>query len=369
MAKNSKQRRVFPRSIIESGRKPTSWKPRKGLVRLSAARQRLFGRLMKLPGNTQLRELNLLPNGNRFLVKMEHQNRPTGSHYDRVYPHLLWSLERTGITPDRFVLCETSSGNATPAFGYFARKLGYQTVAFLPAELSETRKNLSRQQCDQVVVADPKKHGWGVFGASNAMREAIERNKVERQSGPDKKILWSVNHSQVTESIHAIRGLAKEIIRQLHGRQPDYFVGIVGNGTILYGVGKELKQRFPKIKIIGVEPVERPVLHPVKHPGKYEEIHGRKPPTIETMQGQEFFAPGTGALGVEFPHLFDASKICNQIVLVSRHEMEEALEGLKRKRFQVGHTSAMSYAVAQKLAGKMKEKTIVAIFYDHLSRY
>ena len=187
MGKKPKQGRVLPRSIIESGRKPTAWKPRRGLVKLSPSRQKLFDRLMKLPGNTSLRELNLLPNWNRLLVKMEHQNKPTGSHYDRVYPHLLWALERTRITPNRFALCETSSGNATPAFGYFSRRLGYRTIAFLPAELSETRKNLTRQQCDQVVVADSKKHGWGVFGAANAMREALEKNKAERQTDPNKK--------------------------------------------------------------------------------------------------------------------------------------------------------------------------------------
>lgn len=155
-------------------------------LQLPKAREMLFKRLMKIPGHTSLESM-VLPNGNKLFVKMEFENKPTGSHYDRVYPVLLYALEKVGITPEKFVLVETSSGNATPAFGYFAGKLGYETIAFLPAEISEKRKNLTRAQCGKTVIADPEKNGWGVFGAANAMREALAKNKEERRKNPEKK--------------------------------------------------------------------------------------------------------------------------------------------------------------------------------------
>jgi cysteine synthase A len=356
------------KSILCSGGKPLKWKPKKGLAKLSKEREKLFKELMKIPGHTSLESL-VLPNGNRIFVKMEFENKPTGSHYDRVYPILLCALERTGINPEKFVLVETSSGNATPAFGYFAGKLGYETIAFLPAEISEKRKNLTRRQCGKTVIADPEKQGWGVFGAANAMHQALAENKEERRKNPGKKAFYCVNHSQVTESLQAIKTAAKEIVKQLKGKKPDYFLGIAGNGVILYGVGLELKKHFPKMKVIAIEAFERPVLYPLKYPGRYEKNYHRKPPSIEDMHGKEFFAPGTGAIGVQFPHLYSAAEITDDIMLIRKEEMQEALEELSKKGYKVGHTSAMSFSAAKKLAEKEREKSMLIIFYDTIDRY
>lgn len=365
----AKAGRPKARSIIGRGLKPLKWKPKIGLVRLSNAREQLFKKLMKIPGNTPLETVDWLPNKNRLHIKMEFANKPTGSHYDRVYPKLLRALERIGINPNDFTLAETSSGNATPAFGYFAKRLGYETVAFLPAELSARRRTLSKKQCDRVVVANDKKHGWGVFGAANAMKEALARNREERKKNTKKKRMYCVDHSQVTEGLGAIKSVADEIVKQLKVEKPDYFLGIAGNGTILYGVGRELKKRFPNMKVIAIEPFERPVLHQLKYPGRYEKEFGRKPPSVEDMLGKEFFAPGSGALGVQFPHIHSAVDLVDDIILVKKGETTKALEQLKKKGHAVGHTSGMSYVAAKKLAKTKKGKSIVTIFYDLINRY
>jgi len=349
------------KTILLNGAKP--------LKSLSNTREQLFDKLAKIPGRTSLKSLDWLPNNNRLFVKLEFENKPTGSHYDRVYPKLLHALEKTGISPEKFALAETSSGNATPAFGYFARQLGYETMAFLPAELSEKRQNLTREQCDKTIVADESRHGWGVYGAANALKEALTHNKEERKVTPDKKILYCVNHSQVTETLDAIKALADEAVKQLEGKKLDYFLGIAGNGTILYGVGSELKKHFPKMKVIAIEPFERPVLYPLMYPGRYEKEFHKSPPSAEEMRGKEFFAPGTGAVGVQFPHLHSAQKITDEIMLIGREETRAGLKELSEKGFNAGHTSAMSYLAAKKLAERIKNKTMLAIFYDTIDRY
>jgi len=353
-------------SILETGKSPLSWKPEKGLVELSPERKKLFAELKKIPGNTSLVELDLL--NNNLFVKLEYENKPTGSHYDRVYPYLLECLEKISITPDKFVLVENSSGNATPAFGFFAKKLGYETIAFLPAELSKVRQKLSIEQCDKVVVADEEKHGWGVFGAANAMKEAIVLNKKIRENNPDSKRLYCVNHSQVLESLDAVSSIVNEVAKQLKGKIPDYFLGIAGNGTILYGVGKALKEKFPSIKIIGIESFERPVLHLLKYPGSYEKEFG-KPVSIAEMKGKDFFAPGTGALGVDFPHIHSSVELVEDVILVNREETKKALKELHEKGYEIGHTSAMSFVAAEKLGEKTKGKNILILFYDQANRY
>ena len=357
------------KSILEGGKEPLSWKPKKGLIKLSSQRKKQFEELSKIPGNTPLKELPLFPGNNKFFVKMEFENKPTGSHYDRVYPYLLECLEKIGITPSRFVLIENSSGNATPAFGWFAGKLGYETIAFLPAELSKTRQKLTQENCGKVVIADEEKHGWGVYGAANAMIEAINKNREERKINPSAKRLYCVNHSQVMESLDAIESMAGGIVEQLGGKKLDYFLGVAGNGTILYGVGKALRKHFPHLKIIAVESYERPVLYLMKFPGKYEAESGRKPISIQEMKGKDFFAPGTGALGIDFPHLHSAISLVDEIIMVKRNEAEAAIEELQKNGYSVGHTSAMSYVAAKKLSEKIKGKSLLAIFYDDLNRY
>ncbi len=357
------------KSILESGKGLLSWKPKEGLVEIPAEREKLFRSLSEISGNTPLTQLDLLPNGNGLFVKMECENKPTGSHYDRIYPHLLHAIERIGVNPKDFVLIENSSGNATPAFGWFSRKLGYETIAFLPAELTDARKKLTIEQCDKVVVANPQKHGWEVFGAAGAIREALQKNREERQRNPSARRMYCVNHSQVVESLEAMESLANEIAGQLDGKKIDYFLGIAGNGTILYGLGRALKKLFGKMKVVGVETLERPVLFPLKYPGRYEKEYGKKPAQVGEMGGQEFFAPGTGALGVEFPHIYSAVGLVDDVMLVSREETEKTLAELGRKGFRVGHTSAMSFVAAQKISMRAKGKSILIIFYDNIGRY
>ena len=151
--------------------------------------------------------------------------------------------------------------------------------------------------------------------------------------------------------------------------KPDYFLGIAGNGTILYGLGKALKNKYKKIKVIGVETTERPVLYNLKFPGKYEKEYGKKPVSIEEMKGKDFFAPGTGALGIDFPHIRSAANCVDDIILATRNEAEEALKELKEKGFDMGHTSAISYVAAGKIAEKLTNKKILIIFYDKGNRY
>lgn len=87
------------------------------------------------------------------------------------------------------------------------------------------------------------------------------------------------------------------------------------------------------------------------------------------MKGKEFFAPGTGALGVDFPHLKSAAELVQDVLLVGRQEANEALKELHSKGEMVGHTSAISYAAAKKIANENPGKSILIIFYDKIDRY
>lgn len=163
----------MPAKSIVEGRK---------LSRLPSARRKLFDSFRKEAGRTHLVEIpQALPNGNRLFVKLEYEN-PTGSHYDRVYPHLLYLLERTGVSPATHDLCETSSGNATVSFANVATRLGYRAVAFMPRELSRRRIAPTRAAGAQVILS--RKGGSAfVAGARDRMVEALVENKKRRDRG------------------------------------------------------------------------------------------------------------------------------------------------------------------------------------------
>jgi len=134
-------------------------------------------------------------------------------------------------------------------------------------------------------------------------------------------------------------------------------------------VGRELKKLFPKIKVVAIESFERPVLYLMKYPGRYEKQFKCKPPSPKEMEGKDFFAPGTGALGIDFPNLHASLEICDDVLLITRKETEAALKELKEKGQAVGHTSAMSYVAAKKVSETEKNKSILIMFYDLINRY
>ncbi|MFH1256166.1 MAG: pyridoxal-phosphate dependent enzyme [Candidatus Diapherotrites archaeon] len=341
----------------------------KPVVKLNSTREKLFKKIISEPGNTPLIELNgVAPNGNRIFVKLEYDN-PTGSHYARVYPLLLSALEKTGISPSSHVLVETSSGNATVAFAHYAKILGYKTIAFMPRELSRRRLAATRKE-GAIVVLSRKGSLPFVAGARDRLVEALLENKMAREKNPGVKKFFSPNHSQVIETLAAIKPLAKEVRDELKAKKVklDYFLPVAGNGTIAYGVGRPIKKYFPKAKIIAVEPFERPVLYPLVFPGKYEKKFGERP-GLKDFKGKEFFMPGSGAIGIDFPHLHSAAKITSDIFLVRKKEWKSAQKKLAKLGFNVGQTSAASFSAAMRLAKKVKKKNLLIIFYDKSDRY
>jgi cysteine synthase A len=146
---------------------------------------------------------------------------------------------------------------------------------------------------------------------------------------------------------------AQEILDQIttHSKGIDAFVSGVGTGGTLIGCGKRLREMFPKVKIVAVEPSESPVMSGGK-PG----IHG--------IQGiGDGFVPslvsdGKGGL----------NSLIDQVVCVSTAEARDAARYLaEAKSICVGISSGANFVAAKKIAPSCG--TVVTVFPDGFSKY
>ncbi len=140
---------------------------------------------------------------------------------------------------------------------------------------------------------------------------------------------------------------ANEIIDQVDGSL-DAFVCGYGTGGILSGIGLKLKEVYPKIIIIAVEPEESAVLS------------GKKPNLHEIYGIGPGFIPSN--LNIE---------IIDEIQRVSFNDARESTKMLaKNYGLLVGISSGALYNVSHKVAKKLgKNKQMLTIFYDTGERY
>lgn len=207
-------------------------------------------KLTDLIGNTPLLALNRysgeagLPSA--IVAKLEYFN-PLGSVKDRIAFAMIEAAEAAGkIKPDTLII-EPTSGNTGVGLAYVAASKGYKLVLTMPETMSIERRNLLKALGAELVLTP------GAEGMKGAIRKAEEL----AQLNPDSFIPQQFQNPANPE-IHR-KTTAEEIWRDTDGKV-DIFVGGVGTGGTVTGVGEVLKKYKPSVKIIAVEPAASPVL-------------------------------------------------------------------------------------------------------------
>ena len=289
-------------------------------------------------------------------------NLPSESHYVPVYLDIIDSLQRTGlIAADRHILVETTTGNAGAAAAYVAKAMGYSIVVLMPADMPATRiadvrQYLSSPESQLMLTTS----GGYVRGMVSELRRFL----IDHRSGLFGKELLPLNHSRRVESVGAMYKIGRTLMSRIPtGEKLDYAVLALGNGTTTTGLGKAIKEAFPSVKIIGVEPFEAPWCYAQKWPGRFRETYGFEP-------GYHTHGLiGTGAWGVRFPNL-DLG-LLDDIVLVGEEEWHQKLAELTQVGLAVGHSSAACLAVLDKISATHSGERLgfFSVIYDRLSKY
>ncbi len=332
-------------------------------------RDEIYKRLEAIVGNTPIRTIQL-PNNNILIQKDETAN-PTETHYDRCYLFLLKKLEEEGVIKPGDTLLETTSGSAGVSFAWMCKKLGFKSVIFLPSFVPKPRIVEVQNLADEVHLSDDRDRY--LSACAQEMILYLKANR-ERIKGAGHKI-WMPNHSQNPSTPQAFAQIANEIYHQIDGGQIDTFVGGIGNGSTLLGIGERLKTLFPQLKVVAYEP-----MNACPYYKKYKARWGNVAPQFvadsKIPENYSFHdLPGTGGFGdIQFPFVDTAveSGVIDDVCPVPDKEILQIAARYNNElptEMQQGNTSLVSRFVAEKLSENMTGKTILALAYDRADRY
>ena len=188
-------------------------------------------------------------------IKDERRN-PGGTIKDRIALSMIEDAEKSGMLKPGGIIVEPTSGNTGIGLAMAGAVKGYRVILVMPDSMSiERRFHLKAFGAE--IVLTPR-----VSGMKGAVEKATELLK-------DLKGSWMPMQfsNPSNPKIHAER-TAMEILSDFP-EGFDYLITGVGTGGHITGVGKELKKKFPSIKVFAVEPLDSPVLSggaPGPHP-------------------------------------------------------------------------------------------------------
>lgn len=196
--------------------------------------------VLDIIGNTPLLSLKKLT-GLNIYAKAEYLN-PGGSIKDRVAKYMIEQAEAKGFLKPGMTIIEPTSGNTGIGIALVGVQKGYRVVIVMPENMSEERKKIIKALGAELILTKAEDS----IGGSVA--------EVERQMAADPEHVFIPQQFKNMDNpqIHYMT-TAEEIWEQMDGKV-DVFVSGLGSGGTLSGVGRFLKEKNPKGKIIAVEP-------------------------------------------------------------------------------------------------------------------
>ncbi len=286
----------------------------------------------ELVGNTPLVRIgriarDLAP-GVRILAKLEGFN-PGGSVKDRPALGMIQEGIRTGRLKPGQIIIDSTSGNTGIAIAMVGAALGHGVRLVVPSNVSEERKGIIRFFGADIVYSDPLE---GSDGAIRLCRKIVGEDPG-RYFKPDQYFnpMNSQTHYETT---------GPEIYRQTEGAV-SHFVAGVGTGGTVMGAGRFLRERDPRIAVIGVEP-DAP-------------LHG--------LEGLKHMASSI------VPGIYHEEELDLKVPVSTEDAYDMVYRLSQEEGLMVGQSSGAAMVAALRIARQLTHGTVVTVFPDFGSRY
>src|SRR5260221_3891014 len=314
-----------------------------------------FDTILGTVGRTPVvRIQKLAPPNVKLYVKLEAFN-PLGSVKDRLALGLIEDAERSGkLRPGQTVI-EATSGNTGIGLAMVCATKGYPLVIVMAENFSLERRKMMRFLGAKVILTPAWKKGTGMLAKAVELAEAngwFLCRQFENEANADV-------HSKTT---------AREILRDFEGEPLDYWVTGYGTGGTLKGVGRVLREKSPKTRIVVCEPQDAQLIasgEPQARNPDGTPAAGHPAWKPHPMQGwTPDFIPKLTGDAVDL-HLAD------QIIPIPGPDAIRMSQELATKEgIFVGITSGATLAGALKIAADApKGSTILAMLPDTGERY
>jgi cystathionine beta-synthase len=227
----------------------TVWTPVAKIIRSTPAKihqlNRIYENMLEGVGNTPLIRLGSYSeeSGCGIFAKLESAN-PMGSIKDRIAKHMVEAAERDGRIKPGDTIVDNSSGNTALGLAMVCALKGYKLKIVIRDTLSPEKIKFLKALEVELVTADTSLPPESPSSYNNlAPRVAAET--------PGGYYLDQHNNRENNEAHYLTT--APEIWRQMEGRI-DFFVAGIGTGGTICGVSRFLKEKDPRIRVVGVDP-------------------------------------------------------------------------------------------------------------------
>jgi cysteine synthase B len=278
-------------------------------------------------GNTPLVRLQRLPGrtSNTILAKLE-GNNPAGSVKDRPALSMIKHAEARGEIRPGDTLIEATSGNTGIALAMAAAMKGYRMILVMPENQSLERRATMKAFGAELVLVTQQAGMEGARDLADQMGRDGKGRVLNQFANPDNPLAH-------------YEGTGPEIWRDTEGRIT-HFVSSMGTTGTIMGTARFLKEKNPKIQIVGVQP----------SPGSQ--------------------IPGIRAWPKEYlPKIYDATRV-DRVLEVSQAEAEDMTRRLAREEgIFCGISSGGATVAALRLSQELSNAVIVTIICDRGDRY